>query len=129
MAIAANLTAALSLNSARYRQGLDRARQMTRRFSQNARRDLNGVRTAFAAVTAAVVALGGAQLIQTTARFQDLQTQLNSITGSAENGARAFNQIRQFATRSQFSVEQLTVAYSTLAAAGITPTNLSLIHI
>ena len=123
MAIAANLTAALSLNSARYRQGLDRARQMTRRFSQNARRDLNGVRTAFAAVTAAVVALGGAQLIQTTARFQDLQTQLNSITGSAENGARAFNQIRQFATRSQFSVEQLTVAYSTLAAAGITPTN------
>lgn len=60
-------------------------------------------------------------IVQTTARFQDLRTSLASVTGSAENGARAFSFISKFATKTQFSVEDLSTAFIKLKAAGIEP--------
>ena len=61
-------------------------------------------------------------IISTTARFEDLRTSLSSVTGSAEQGAQAFDFISKFATQTQFSVEDLSRSFIKLKAAGITPT-------
>lgn len=96
-------------------------------------RTLNNVDTALQrvgkaarTVGIALAAIGGGNLlrniVQTTARFEDLRTTLNSVTGSARAGGQAFNFIQSFATRTQFGVEDLTNAYIKLQSAGITPT-------
>ena len=75
---------------------------------------------------AALGAIGGANLVRgviaTTARFQDLRTALSSVTGSARAGAEAFDFVSQFATRTQFGVDQLAETFIKLKAAGIEPT-------
>tara|TARA_X000001388_G_scaffold1838_1_gene1629 strand:- start:1060 stop:3105 length:2046 start_codon:yes stop_codon:yes gene_type:complete len=59
--------------------------------------------------------------ITTSARFQDLRTTLASVTGSTEEGAKAFDFIKNFATETQFGVEELTQAYIKLSANGLDP--------
>jgi len=75
---------------------------------------------------AALGAIGGANLVRgviaTTARFQDLRTALTSVTGSARAGAEAFDFVSQFATKTQFGVDQLSETFIKLKAAGIEPT-------
>ena len=80
---------------------------------------LKGLKTALIAVGAAIVTK---EIIDVTARFEDLQTSLNTVTKSAEAGAQAFKFINKFATQSQFGVEDLTKTYIQLRAAGIEPT-------
>lgn len=73
----------------------------------------------------AIIAIGTGtvvrSIINTTARFQDLRTSLASVTGSAEAGAEAFRFITDIATKTQFSVEDLSRSFIKLKAAGITP--------
>ena len=61
-------------------------------------------------------------IVTTNARFEDLRTTLASVTGSAEEGAAAFDFISEFATKTQFGVEDLTKTFIKLKAAGIEPT-------
>jgi len=74
----------------------------------------------------ALLGLGaGALLIsiaRISSRFEDLRDSLASVTGSIENGKQAFNFISDFATRTQFGVEELTRSFITLKASGIEPT-------
>ncbi len=74
----------------------------------------------------ALIGLGaGALLIsiaKISARFEDLRDSLSSVTGSIENGRNAFNFISEFATRTQFGVEELSRSFITLKASGIEPT-------
>lgn len=72
----------------------------------------------------AAVATGGAirSIVQTTARFEDLQDTLNTVTGSARQGAQAFDFVKQFATSTQFGVEELTNTFIKLKGSGIEPT-------
>ena len=73
----------------------------------------------------AIIAIGTGtvirSIINTTARFQDLRTSLASVTGSAQSGAEAFRFITDIATKTQFSVEDLSKSFIKLKAAGITP--------
>jgi hypothetical protein len=71
----------------------------------------------------AALATGGFArgVIATRARFEDLRTSLTSVTGSAEAGGKAFDFITKFATRTQFSVEDLSTAFIKLKASGIEP--------
>jgi hypothetical protein len=73
----------------------------------------------------AIIAIGAGtvirSIINTTARFQDLRTSLASVTGSAQSGAEAFRFITDIATKTQFSVEDLSRSFIKLKAAGITP--------
>lgn len=80
------------------------------------------LRTAAAALGAFATGRLVKNIISTTARFQDLRTTLKSTTGSAEAGAEAFQFINDFATRTQFSVEDLTTTFIKLKTAGIEPT-------
>lgn len=61
-------------------------------------------------------------IVQTTARFEDLRTSLSSVTGSAKEGAEAFDFISRFSTKTQFGVEELSETFIKLKASGIEPT-------
>jgi len=74
----------------------------------------------------ALVGLGGAVVLRsiakTNAQFEDLRSGLASVFGSIEEGNKRFREISDFATRTQFSVEDLTKSFITLKGAGIEPT-------
>ena len=80
---------------------------------------LKGAGIALAAVFAVRI---GKAIIETTARFEDLNDALASVTGSAQEGGEAFGFIQEFATKTQFGVEDLTTTFIKLKASGIEPT-------
>lgn len=80
---------------------------------------LKGAGIALAAVFATRVVKS---VIDTTARFEDLNDALASVTGSAQAGAEAFDFVSEFATKTQFGVEDLTTTFIKLKASGIEPT-------
>tara|TARA_Y100000004_G_scaffold51015_2_gene56380 strand:+ start:4458 stop:6608 length:2151 start_codon:yes stop_codon:yes gene_type:complete len=61
-------------------------------------------------------------IVNTSARFEDLRTSLSSVTGSAKQGADAFDFIAKFSTKTQFGIEELSETFIKLKAAGIEPT-------
>jgi len=84
---------------------------------------VNGaLKTAGAALAAFITGSAIRSIIKTTARFEDLEDTLKSVTGSAKAGAQAFDAIKNFSTRTQFGVEELTNTYIKLAGSGIKPT-------
>ena len=102
------------------------ARDKTRTAMQSATKGVEKLKGSFLNLKNAVigigVALAGRSILQTTAEFEDLRDSLNSVTGSAQAGGQAFEFISDFATRSQFSVQDLTRSFITLKASGIDPT-------
>lgn len=80
---------------------------------------LKGAGTALAAIGATKLV---GSIISTTARFEDLGDALTSVTGSAQAGAQAFDFVSEFATKTQFGVEDLTQTFIKLKASGIEPT-------
>ena len=128
MAIAASLIVAMGLDSAQLTRGLRTVNNQINRFNRDVNRSLRNVTTQFTtfrnelALVGAATGLALGSIIQTTARFEDLRTSLASVTGSAQAGADAFSFISDFATRTQFSVEELSTAFIQLRSAGIEPT-------
>ena len=99
--------------------------KLNRNLDQASKSSLNLGRAAkLAAGALATIGVGAALrgIVQTTAAFQDLRTSLSSVTGSAQAGAEAFRFITEFATQTQFSVEDLSKSFIKLKAAGIEPT-------
>lgn len=114
-------------------EGKNKTKRMfgeAQRDMQNLNRQTKRLDKGFGGLTRSLagigVALGGAfsikAIVDTTARFEDLRTSLSSVTGSAEEGARAFEFISEFATKTQFGVEDLSKTFIQLKAAGIEPT-------
>ena len=104
----------------------------TSRALSNVKTRLQGIQTGLLGVNriaglavTALGAIGGAGLIKgiidTSARFQDLNSTLATVTGSAKAGAEAFDFITKFSTKTQFGVEELTQSYIKLSANGIDP--------
>ena len=81
-----------------------------------------GISKATAAISALATGAVAAAIVNTTARFQDLQTTLGTVFGSAQKGSQAFAAIEKIATKTQFGVEDLSTTFIKLAAAGIQPT-------
>jgi len=90
------------------------------------RLDTSGFDRALRGATAALAGLVSVgtlrSIVNVTSTFEDLQDTLVSVTGSARAGERAFKGIQSFATRTQFSVEELSQVFIKLQGAGITPT-------
>ena len=67
-----------------------------------------------------------AEIIQKTfslmSSFQDMKVSLDFVTGSAEDGAKAFNFLSKFAETSRFNVRELSDAFILLYRSGINPT-------
>jgi hypothetical protein len=91
----------------------------------NLNKGLLGVNRVAALATSAIAAIGGTNavrgILQTTARFQDLNSTLATVTGSAKAGAEAFDFVTRFSTKTQFGVEELTQSYIKLASNGVEP--------
>ena len=79
------------------------------------RRTILGVASALGGISI------GRNIIQVTARFEDLRTTLSSVTGSAMEGAKAFDFVSKFSTKTQFGVEELATTFVKLKSNGIEP--------
>jgi len=88
--------------------------------------DTRGAQRALGGLKSALIALGTAivtkEIIDVTARFEDLRTSLNTVTGSIKAGGEAFQFVSKFATQTQFGIEDLSKTFIQLKAAGIEPT-------
>lgn len=63
-----------------------------------------------------------ASIIDVGTRFQSLQVRLNSVMGSVEGGARAFQYLQDFAKQVPYTMEQMTKSFILLQQQGIDPT-------
>jgi len=67
-----------------------------------------------------------AEIVQRTfnlmSSFQDMKVSLDFVTGSAEDGAKAFNFLSKYAETSRFNVRELSDAFVLLYRSGINPT-------
>ena len=92
----------------------------------NLNKGLLGVNRVAGLAATALAGIGGGitlrRIIRVSAEFQDLRTTLTSVTGSAQEGAKAFDFLTSFATRTQFSTQDLTTSFIKLKTAGIEPT-------
>ena len=102
------------------------AKDKSKQALKNVQGNLDKVKSSAGKLKAALVAIGGAlvvrEVLRVTAEFEDLRDSLKSVTGSAEGGAKAFEFISDFATRTQFSVQDLSRSFITLKASGIEQT-------
>ena len=102
------------------------AKDKSKQALKNVQGNLDKVKSSASKLKNALVAIGGAlvvrEVLRVTAEFEDLRDSLKSVTGSAEGGAKAFEFISDFATRTQFSVQDLSRSFITLKASGIEPT-------
>ena len=69
-------------------------------------------------LTAPILAAGGAA-IKTASDYEMLQTNFETLLGSAERGAEAFNRIKNMAAQTPFDTIQLSKGAQSLMAAGI----------
>ena len=79
-------------------------------------------KNAIFAVTAYIGSVTLKNIVNTTAKFQDLRTTLSTITRSTESGAEAFRLLNDLSKKSQFDIGQLSDSFITLYNAGINPT-------
>ena len=102
------------------------AKDKSKQALKNVQGNLDKVKSSAGKLKAALAAIGGAlvvrEVLRVTAEFEDLRDSLKSVTGSAEGGAKAFDFISEFATRTQFTVQDLSRSFITLKASGIEPT-------
>jgi len=76
------------------------------------------LRTALLSIASSVVVK---QIVDVTKEFETLRTTLRFVTGSAEDGQRAFSLLRSLSKETQFSTAELSNAFITLKNAGIEP--------
>ena len=102
------------------------ARDKSKRALKGVQGNLDKIKSKAGLLKTALIGIGGVlvlkKIISVSAEFEDLRDSLTSVTGSIKNGKEAFNFIKDFATRTQFSVQQLTRSFITLKASGIDPT-------
>lgn len=77
-----------------------------------------------AVVTGTIAAMRA--IIKTTAEFQQLNAQLVTATGSAQNAAAAFVAIKDFAAQTPYDLQQATGAFIALVNRGLTPSERAL---
>lgn len=67
------------------------------------------------------------KLVDTARTYQVLESSLQTVTGSAENAAKAMQALQDFAATTPYSVEQATTAYIRLTSLGLEPSRKALI--
>lgn len=66
------------------------------------------------------------QLIDVNAEFQTIKSSLKTVTGGAEEAAKAFNLIEDFATTTPFALQEVTQSFIKLKALGLDPSERAL---
>lgn len=93
---------------------------------------LNGLTKAAGAAAAAVVSLETAKqvfsaLVDSQRNFDKLNSGLITMTGSAENAAKAFSVLQQFAKDTPYGLNQAVEGFTKLVALGLNPSKEALI--
>lgn len=93
---------------------------------------LNGLTKAAGAAAAAVVSLETAKqvfsaLVASQRNFDKLNSGLITMTGSAENAAKAFGVLQQFAKETPYGLNQAVEGFTKLVALGLNPSKEALI--
>jgi len=118
--MARSIKVTLELENNKFNRALKESDAQVEKFEKNTSGSFNKIGAAFAAI-------GGAALVKQIftigQTFQDLQTSLDFVTGSAKEGEAAFNNLTRLATQTQFGVEELVQTFIRLKGAGIEPTN------
>ena len=111
MAIAANLSVALALNSARYRQGLDQARGRTQQFQRNVNTSLTTATAGFARLGAAALALGATLGV---GRLLQTADELSTLAQQSRIGFEDFQRLTRAFELSGITAQQYSTAIRTL---------------
>lgn len=91
--------------------------------TRGAERALTGLQSLALGVGGAIAgAFATVSLGRTLTQFQDLRTSLQILYKDTQLGSRAFEEVKQFAAETAFSVQDLTETVIKLKAAGIDPT-------
>ena len=61
----------------------------------------------------------GASALKTASDFEQLQVRLNTLTGSTEEGTKAFKQLQKFSAGTPFQLDALVQANNTLLGFGM----------
>lgn len=122
------IRAVLNLDSAGFRQGLERAQSASERFQKKMRRmeyrmkrfgrKMENVgRSMTMGITAPILGAAGAA-VKSAADFEALGVQMEVLTGSVEEGKKAFEDLKRFSARTPFQLKDLTKAQNTLMGFG-----------
>jgi tape measure domain-containing protein len=118
--MAKDIKVTLTLDNRAFNRNVQQSQRQVKTFETNSVGSLKAVGTAFAAVFSAKLL---SDIVKTGQTFQDLRLSLNFVAGSADEGAKAFDNLTQLATQTQFGVEELVQTFIRLKGAGIEPTN------
>lgn len=94
--------------------------------------ELGGLAKAAAGVAVALVSLEAASqvfntLVSTQRNFDKLNSSLITMTGSADNAAKAFGVLQQFAKETPYGLNQAVEGFTKLVALGLNPSKAALI--
>ena len=105
------------------------AKDKTQQAFQGVRGKLKGLKDSIFSVQGALVTLGGGlavrSIIGTGRSIEDLNVRLKQLFGSAEEGAKAFDVMANFAAKVPFSLEQIQQASGNLAVVATDANQLS----
>lgn len=80
---------------------------------------VSSVGRSFTAGLTLPIAGAGAMALKTASNYESLRVQLNTLTGSAEEGARAFERLVEFSAGTPFQLQDLVRANNTLLGFGM----------
>jgi hypothetical protein len=107
-----------------------RAKDDTKGAFGSVKNSLGGLRSAIFSVQGALAGLAGGviakSVVDANRSFQSLQASLITFTGSAEEAAKQFGVLQNFAATTPFSLQEVVGGFNKLIARGITPSIASL---
>ena len=93
------------------------------RMRNRASRAFRGMAGAFTGLIGAYAAFGAVRgIVRTTAEFENFNTTLTTITGSARGAADAFDLVQKFAKETPFQLREVLAMFVRLKNAGLEPT-------
>lgn len=102
-----------------------RAQDDTKGAFGSVKSSLGGLRSAIFSVQGALAGLAGGAIaksvVDANRSFQSLQASLITFTGSAEEAAKQFDILQNFAATTPFSLQEVVGGFNKLVARGITP--------
>ncbi|MBT8046397.1 MAG: hypothetical protein KJN67_04450 [Pontiella sp.] len=118
MALISQLSVNLTANTKGLEKGFKRAKRKLKGFTDS----IFNIKTA----VAGALGIGGigamvGDLVAVNSEMQRLKSGLKTVTGSAENAAKAFDFIKEFSTTTPFELNEVTTAFVKLKNYGLEP--------
>lgn len=117
--VLARMAVEISANAAGLVKGLSSAEKTLRGFSSTVSKVATAATLGFATISFASL---GREIIHITAEFQKFEAVLTNTLGSNSEAKQALEDIREFAAKTPFSVQELTSSFVKLANQGFKPT-------